>query len=117
MPVMQTYDAIVVGAGPAGAAAAYDLARAGVRVALLEKERMPRSKPCGGGLTAKAYRNFPFDITPLVRSRCGRVEVRRGRRRFRVEAGADDIWMVCRPEFDCELLARKTKILSCSTSF
>src|SRR5262249_34466477 len=58
-------------------------------------------KPCGGGLTAKAYRNLPFDIAPLVRSHCGRVEVRRGRRRFQVAAEGDDvIWMVCRPDFD-----------------
>src|SRR5262245_66457558 len=97
---MLSYDILVAGAGPAGAIAAYDLARAGARVALLEKERMPRRKPCGGGLTAKAYRNLPFDLAPLVRSRCGQVEVRRGRRRFRIDAGADRVWMVCRPEFD-----------------
>lgn len=41
------YDAIVVGAGPAGAAAAITLARGGARVALLDRERFPRDKPCG----------------------------------------------------------------------
>lgn len=47
---MQHYDVIVVGAGPAGNAAAFDLARTGARVALLEKQRLPRHKTCGGGM-------------------------------------------------------------------
>ena len=46
----QHYDVVVVGAGPAGNAAAYDLARAGARVALLEKQTLPRHKTCGGGM-------------------------------------------------------------------
>lgn len=44
------YDVVVVGAGPAGATAAAVAARGGLRVALLEKRRLPRHKPCGGGL-------------------------------------------------------------------
>ncbi len=42
-----THDAIVVGAGPAGAVCAAMLARAGRRVLLLEKDRFPRDKVCG----------------------------------------------------------------------
>ncbi len=41
---------IVVGAGPAGATAAFYLARAGIDVMLLDKESWPRDKPCGDGL-------------------------------------------------------------------
>lgn len=47
---MSHYDVIVVGAGPAGNAAAFALAQAGARVALLEKQRLPRHKTCGGGM-------------------------------------------------------------------
>ncbi|MFF3772949.1 geranylgeranyl reductase family protein [Streptomyces sp. NPDC002232] len=45
---------IVVGAGPAGSAAATHLARAGVDVLLLEKSGFPREKVCGDGLTPRA---------------------------------------------------------------
>ena len=41
------FDVLVVGAGPAGSTAALVLARAGARVALLDKARFPRDKACG----------------------------------------------------------------------
>ncbi len=59
-------DVIVVGAGAAGSAAAFHLAARGRRVLLLEREAMPRSKPCGGGMAASVQRWFPFDLTPAV---------------------------------------------------
>jgi len=47
-------DVIVVGAGPAGAATAIWLARAGHDVLLLDRARFPRAKPCGDCLSAAA---------------------------------------------------------------
>jgi geranylgeranyl reductase family protein len=49
-------DVIVVGAGPAGSATAYHLARTGLDVALLEKTAFPREKVCGDGLTPRAVK-------------------------------------------------------------
>ncbi|MEX2620264.1 MAG: geranylgeranyl reductase family protein [Egibacteraceae bacterium] len=49
-------DAVVVGAGPGGSAAATFLAEAGHDVALLEKEHFPRDKVCGDGLTPRAVK-------------------------------------------------------------
>jgi geranylgeranyl reductase family protein len=46
-------DIAIVGAGPAGAWAAYRLASAGARVVIIDGSH-PREKPCGGGLTARA---------------------------------------------------------------
>ncbi|HET9894675.1 MAG TPA: geranylgeranyl reductase family protein [Streptosporangiaceae bacterium] len=51
-----TADVIVVGAGPAGSAAAYHLATAGLDVLLLEKATFPREKVCGDGLTPRAVK-------------------------------------------------------------
>jgi geranylgeranyl reductase family protein len=47
------HDVAVIGAGPAGAVAARDLARSGARVALIDGSH-PREKPCGGGVTGRA---------------------------------------------------------------
>ncbi|HET9211537.1 MAG TPA: FAD-dependent oxidoreductase, partial [Thermoanaerobaculia bacterium] len=63
-----TADVLVVGAGPAGCAAAFDLARAGLDVLLLDRRSFPRVKPCGGALTVKALRALRFSVAPLVRA-------------------------------------------------
>jgi geranylgeranyl reductase family protein len=46
-------DIAIIGGGPAGARAAYDLARRGARVVLFDPSH-PREKPCGGGITGRA---------------------------------------------------------------
>ena len=51
----------VLGGGPAGAFAAERLARAGVETRVFD-EKLAWEKPCGGGLTYKAYRDYPFLI-------------------------------------------------------
>ena len=66
MSVAPLVDAIVVGAGAAGAASAYHLAARGHRVLILEAQAMPRRKPCGGGMAASVQRWFPFDLSPAV---------------------------------------------------
>jgi geranylgeranyl reductase family protein len=63
----ETADVIVVGAGPAGSAAAYHLANAGLDVLLLEKTSFPREKVCGDGLTPRGTKqliNMGIDISP-----------------------------------------------------
>lgn len=53
-----TYDAVVIGGGPAGSAAAYTLAAAGKTVCVIDKSEFPRDKLCGGGLTLLSKRTF-----------------------------------------------------------
>ncbi len=55
---MEQHDVLVVGAGPAGATAAYWLAERGWDVVLLERKRFPRDKTCGDGLTPRAVRQL-----------------------------------------------------------
>src|SRR5436309_4815623 len=66
MQTVERFDAIVLGAGPAGSTAAYRLSRAGARVLLADKARFPRDKPCGGGLTLRAVRELPLSVEPVV---------------------------------------------------
>ncbi|MEO5839200.1 MAG: geranylgeranyl reductase family protein [Acidimicrobiales bacterium] len=65
---MNIIDAVVVGAGPAGCAAAITLAQAGRSVVVVDKATFPRDKFCGDGLTAGALRHLealgldPIDV-------------------------------------------------------
>ncbi|MEI7953417.1 MAG: FAD-dependent oxidoreductase, partial [Synechococcaceae cyanobacterium ELA182] len=63
---MAEHDVIVVGAGAAGASAAFHLAQRGRNVLLLERQPPGWGKPCGGGMAASVQRWFPFDLTPAV---------------------------------------------------
>jgi geranylgeranyl reductase family protein len=58
---------LVVGAGPARATAARALARAGVPVRLLDRAVFPRNKPCGGGISLRMLRRFPYLERELAR--------------------------------------------------
>ena len=51
-------DVLIVGAGPAGASAAYWLAGHGHDVTVVEKRRFPREKTCGDGLTPRAVKQL-----------------------------------------------------------
>ena len=52
---MKPFDALIVGAGPAGSTAAILLARAGWKVAIVEKAAFPRSKVCGEYISGAAW--------------------------------------------------------------
>lgn len=58
MSVAMVADVLVIGAGPAGCAAAISLARAGRSVVMIDKATFPRDKCCGDGLTTLALREL-----------------------------------------------------------
>ena len=58
MPANDSVDLVVIGAGPAGTAAAITARRAGLSVIVVDKARFPRDKCCGDGLTTLALRQL-----------------------------------------------------------
>ena len=60
MASRNSYDVLIIGAGPAGSFAAERLARGGARVALFDGRPEGDAKACGGGVTSKALRAWPF---------------------------------------------------------
>jgi len=61
---LETFDAVVVGGGPAGATAATDLARLGRSVMLLDRDG--RIKPCGGAIPPRLMQEFEIAEELLV---------------------------------------------------
>jgi len=72
LPAVETLDVAVIGAGPAGTAAAITLARGGIDVTVFDKARFPRDKTCGDGLTTLALRQLevlglePTDVSSWI---------------------------------------------------
>lgn len=95
------YEAIVVGAGPGGAAAAYELAAAGMRTLLIEKGKLPRYKVCGGGITLKVVKSLPFSVQPMIERVANAMDISwQGRDPFVVESELPFIYLVQRSKFD-----------------
>lgn len=102
----EIYDVIIVGAGPGGAAAAYFLGEAGKRVLVLEKETLPRYKPCGGGLSIGMLEAiFPFTFEPVIESRVKSVTFALGQSEMTLPVPDSALATVMRDRFDEYLLA------------
>ena len=103
-------DVIVAGAGPAGATAAMRLASAGVRVLVVERFALPRQKPCGGGISARALTRFPWLGESLGQIPCLPVSSLYlegpSRNVFRMQASGPAVLLIRRIEFDDMLIAR-----------
>ncbi len=105
------YDCIIVGAGPAGGTAAYHLAKRGRSVLVLEKESLPRYKPCGGGVSPQVAKWFDFDFSPAISTKVDTI-------RFTWKMGdpvqaelqtPEPMWMVRRDVFDHFLIQQAQK--------
>ena len=100
-------DILIVGAGPAGCAAAYDLARAGRRVLLLDKRTFPRPKACACGLTRKTLKALRYSVDPVIERVCREIILQqaaepnsRRPRRTRIKTRQPICAMAVRERFD-----------------
>lgn len=107
-----TYDATIVGSGPAGATAAISLARRGLRVCLVEKDSHPRSKVCGGGVMARALSLLPVPLDAAIAEPCCRFELHFWGTGldFIIQRSRPIIYMVMRPELDALLMAEAKRL-------
>jgi geranylgeranyl reductase family protein len=101
LPEVKSYDVVVVGMGPAGATAAYQLSRAGLSVLALDKATHPRYKVCGGGLSARIDRILDNDYKAVVEHTVYGVQFSyRGGDPFLIDSSSPIAYMVMRDRFD-----------------
>ncbi len=105
------FDCIIVGSGPAGASAAYHLAKYGRSVLVLEKESLPRYKPCGGGVSPIVQEWFDFDFSPAISLKINSIRYT-WKKGDLVEVKLQNqqpIWMVRREIFDYFIVQQAQK--------
>ena len=108
---VKTYDALVVGMGPAGATAAYQLSKAGLSVLGLDKATHPRYKVCGGGLSARIDRILEEDYRSVVEHTVYGIQFSyRGADPFFLDSSSPIAYMVMRDRFDHFLLEKARRV-------
>ncbi|MCZ7461731.1 geranylgeranyl reductase family protein [Streptomyces sp. WMMC940] len=104
------WDVVVVGAGPAGASAAYAAAVAGRRVLLLEKAELPRYKTCGGGIIGPSRDALPPGFELPLKDRVHAVTFSMNGRLARTRRSRRMLFgLINRPEFDAALVQHAEK--------
>ncbi len=104
------YDVIVVGGGPGGATAARFCAEAGLKTLLVEKEKMPRYKACGGCLSRKTVRLLDLDLSRVIETTIYKAKFTyRLKDSFTIGSAQPIAYMVMRDRFDQLLVERASE--------
>jgi geranylgeranyl reductase family protein len=104
------YDVLVSGAGPSGSYASYLLAKSGYKVGLIEREQLPRSKCCAGGVMQRALGMLDFQLPDdVIERKVTGVNVIHDGRMHTIDSGKVVISTVRRSKFDAFLAAKAEK--------
>jgi geranylgeranyl reductase family protein len=107
--VVLEYDVLIVGAGPSGSTAARFCAKKGLRTLLIEKDRIPRYKSCGGCLSPRVLRELDFDIGGVIENTVFEAKFTfRSKDPFSIVSHDPIGYLVMRESFD-HLLCRKAQ--------
>ncbi len=101
------HDVVVVGLGPAGSTAAYELASAGLKVLGIDKSSFPRYKSCGGCISPKVQGILDYDISEVVEDTVyGAMFTYRSERELYIAGDKPVGYNVMRDRFDSFLLKK-----------
>jgi geranylgeranyl reductase family protein len=101
------YDVTIVGAGPAGSTTAKFLSEKGFKTLLIDKEKFPRDKPCGGGLPLRVLQRFPYVVNDKIiesYSSSGTIFSPSLQHKIEIYKNTPIIAMTLRKKFDFELV-------------
>ena len=100
------YDVIIAGGGPGGGTAAFFLSKAGMSVLVLEKERLPRYKTCGGGISYRFLSKvFPFSFSEVCDAQVNAMTYIYGRHDVTIPVQPGGVTMVMRSKLDQFILS------------
>ncbi|GAK96340.1 hypothetical protein JCM19294_1853 [Nonlabens tegetincola] len=103
------FQVAVIGAGPAGASAAYKLGIAGVSCILIEKQKLPRYKVCGGGLVYRGLNSMSFDISSVIERQFDTIDIfLKNGKSIKTSSTEPMVTMIMRDSFD-HLITKKAQ--------
>jgi len=107
---MKSFDVAIIGSGPSGASAAFELSKSGISAVIIEKEILPRYKTCGGGLVFRGRKNMPFDVASVVEKEFYEVDTYFANTPLKFTTHRDQpiVSMIMRDAFD-NLIVEKAK--------
>jgi len=113
---MRSCDVLIVGGGPAGSTAAWQLRRAGADVLVLDRERFPRVKLCAGWITPEVVRELSIELAsyphrlltfPRLRVHLGRLHVPVPCVQYSIRRFEFDAWLLERA--GCEVVQHNVR--------